>query len=318
MDALDPTQSIAEATLADWRPDSPMHSPSWRWIRARWLFETNSRASPRLDDREVRRARDFLVRRARLEQAQNQDLKRPARPSPAIEAALQLACVADPLKRGELEAFLLTDKPLGEIARRFGLPTAVVASYHDLFYSVRDRPEARDWIMAKAIGCGPWNEFAGPQPVGIWKYGAFSGGPLVLELLIAVTLNRPLPDCVLGAHDDRAEERERRLRLKAGTTVGLLLSQSRARTAQLAAVRGELDRLDPRRSEQSKPSRMLKLMENFLVNFPHQDSPRQGGESLHAADQDSVRSAEAKRPGRGRGVGMVQRSLPTGGGHGTQ
>jgi len=40
MDAFAAFPPIPDVSPADWRPDSPMHSPAWRWLRARWLHET--------------------------------------------------------------------------------------------------------------------------------------------------------------------------------------------------------------------------------------------------------------------------------------
>jgi hypothetical protein len=274
MDAFECFPPIPDISPADWRPDSPLHSPAWRWLRAHWLHETGRRATSRLDDAMVIGARDFLAGQAGTTIARRS--RRPDLPNPAIRAALALARDPDPLRRGELDAHLLTELPFVEVGRRLDLSTAVVSTYHDLFYAVRDQPLARDWILIRAVGCGPWNGFAGPQSVGIWKYAAFSGGPLLLELLIAVTTERPFPTAIRLAFGRHADESEARMRLLARATVALMVARGPAEIETLLAFRAELDRLDERASGRTRATtRPLRLMARFLRMVERsQASPR--------------------------------------------
>lgn len=264
MDALDPFRPLADLTPAHWRPYGPMHSPGWRWFRARWLFETKGRASPRYDDDEVRRARDYLRRRACGNVTPGR--RKPGRPDPVIEAALALVADHDPHRRSVLEAYLLTEEPFDAIARRVDLAPEVVATYHAHFFAVRDYPAARDWLLLKAVGCGPWNEFAGPQPEGIWKYSGFSGGARLLELVIAVTTNQPFPAWVREAGGKDDVEIEKRLRLNLKTVIALMTSRSSAEPEKLLKVRNQLERLNTQRSDRgTHGSAKTKLMEAFLT-----------------------------------------------------
>src|SRR5262245_19274067 len=105
----------------DWRPDGPSHSPAWRWLRARRLFETGARADPAIDGPWVLRASGFLPARCRAGVA---PASRTAarRLDPAILGAIALVGGQDPLGRALLEANLLTAEPLEEVARRCELP----------------------------------------------------------------------------------------------------------------------------------------------------------------------------------------------------
>lgn len=261
MDAFDSSRPLPGVNPSDRDPDDPGHSPAWRWHRARWLLETHGRASARIDDHDVRRARDFQVAMARPDAAPGK--RRPARPDPAIAAALELADGGDPLRRGELEAYLLTDEPFHAIAARLGLAPEVVAGYHALFFAVRDCPFARDWIATKAVGCGPWNDYAGPHPVGAWKYGAYSGGVRLLELLIAITTGRPFPAWIREACGKHADEHESRMRLLGATTVAMMMAKCRSQVEKLLEVREQLDRLEARKREADMEAMMARVAPTF-------------------------------------------------------
>src|SRR4029077_1718637 len=130
--------------------------------------------------------------------------------------------------------------PLEAIARRSCLHPDIVEAYHALYFACRDRPEARDWVTAMAVGCGPWNEFGGPQPVGLWKYAAYSGGPVLLDVVIAVTTGGPLPGSVRAACARNPAYDEDRLRMDVKLTTALMTSQSPDETKTLIAIHDDL------------------------------------------------------------------------------
>src|SRR5262245_17829602 len=98
-----------------WLPDSPFRSPSWRWRRASYLRECGGRTDPRIDDAWVLRACRYL-------EADGADggrtRTRPGRRDAPVRAALDLARAEPPHPRWRLEAYLLTDVPLEDVARR--------------------------------------------------------------------------------------------------------------------------------------------------------------------------------------------------------
>ena len=310
MDASDPFRPIADLSPSDWRPDSPTHIPAWRWLRARWLFETKSRASTRFDDLQVTGARDFLVKQAKYAAAQGK--RKPARPDPVIEAAIEFARDADPLQRGKLEAYLLTGMSFFEIAPQLDLSTMVVSTYHDLFFAVRDHPAACDWLMLRAIGCGPWNDYAGPHPVGIWKYGAFSGGALLLELLIAITTDRPFPAWIRETFGEHAAEYERRLRLLAKTTVALMTERCQAQIEKLLVLRAQLDRMNPSADHDNMEAAFLRVQTGFLQMVETQRNSDAKSIVLPCEETKPELSVPAKRPRKPRADPSKQRSSTSG------
>jgi hypothetical protein len=227
---------------ADWMPDSWFRSPAWRWARARCLSERRTRKRRAVDDEWVGRAVHYLVT-----QRKGKPGYAPMPPSgfdPAIEAALDLYRNTAPQRRWHVEALLLTTEPMEEVARLTGVPVETVEAYHQLLFDVRPRLRARDWVMLRAIGTiGPQGCVG--QPLGpLWKLVAYTGSRPALEVVMAVTTDRPFPDELRRAFGADAAFQEQRLRLMGKLTVAALTTESADALAALAKVREEVRRLD--------------------------------------------------------------------------
>jgi hypothetical protein len=64
------------------------------------------------------------------------------------------------------------------------LPEAVVDAYHDLFFCVRNRLHARDWIMNMAVGRRARQGLTEADQEVLLKLFALRGGPVVLDSLV--------------------------------------------------------------------------------------------------------------------------------------
>jgi hypothetical protein len=311
MEAFDLFGSISDFDHLKLRPYSPMHSPAWRWLRARLLADSGARATPRLDDDEVRRARDFLVKGA------GSAIRPHGKPS-RFESAVELARDADALRRGELDAYLLTERPFDDIAARLRIAPEVVETYHSLFFAVRDHPKATDWLMSHAVGCGPANDFAGPHPVGIWKYGAFSGGAPLLDIILAITLDRPFPAWILKSCGNQAGEVERRLRLLAKATIGVMISGCHTTIRHLVSIRAEIDRLESMKSARvsNQETSTLDLMGRFLTITEKRGHSRKLFNELLGDDRKARRPTTTNDHERTSTARAKQESTATGGNHG--
>src|SRR5579871_1875486 len=104
---------------SQWLPGSFFRSPRWRWLRANWLFERGRRASTRIDDEWVRRAKRSITA---IDPHKPNCRKRSGRPDSAVMAALELVQEEAPHRRWRVEALLLTDEPLKAIASKNNLP----------------------------------------------------------------------------------------------------------------------------------------------------------------------------------------------------
>jgi hypothetical protein len=245
-----------------WLPDSPFRSPAWRWDRANWLYEHGGPTDKRFDDAWVARARDFLAARGR--RAEAQPTRRHHRHDPHIQAALDLWQADPPAPRWRLEARLLTGAPLDEVARLCDLSVEAIETFHQLFFDVRPRLRATDWIMFHAVGTYCLKGFAG-LPVGaLWKWAAYTAGPRALDVVVALTTDAPLPAWVRNGLAGGAYA-EARFRLMGKLTLRAMAADSPAEWDALVRAREQLRRLD-RKAEGAceGPTGRLRAMERFL------------------------------------------------------
>ncbi len=99
--------------------------------------------------------------------------------------------------RWEVEARILAGQSDAEIAVSTGLSPALVATYEQTFFRVRDRRAAGDYILFGVIGYDPFGGFLEGDLRTLWAYFGYAAGPKVLELVMAVSRGRSLPDWAL-------------------------------------------------------------------------------------------------------------------------
>jgi hypothetical protein len=93
----------------------------------------------------------------------------------------------------EVQSWLLAGQGDEQVAGLCGLPARVVAAYEALFFYVRPRLSARDWILNRAIWAGHTLSLTMPDLGVVLRSIGYFSGPLVLEVVLAATLGRPLP-----------------------------------------------------------------------------------------------------------------------------
>jgi hypothetical protein len=126
---------------------NPSRPPAWRWQRANQLVESGRYYRSGRDDAETGRAIRHL--RARRDTRWRRGLKVLAS-DPSVTEAANLWKRAG-LTRWLLEARLLTPLSLLEIGRLAGLAPETVQAYEALFFNVRDRLAARDYIYVSVL-----------------------------------------------------------------------------------------------------------------------------------------------------------------------
>jgi hypothetical protein len=93
--------------------------------------------------------------------------------------------------RFEVEARLLARQSADEIAASTRLLPPTIDAYEAIFFNVRDRLNAGDWVVGTLIGQGLTSGI-GPWPVSeVWKVLASAGGSPVLDVVLAATSERP-------------------------------------------------------------------------------------------------------------------------------
>lgn len=133
-----------------------------------------------------------------------------------LSQATELAQASTSL-RGEVEARILARHDDATIARDCSLVPEVVHWFEALFFNVRDRLHARDWITLRAIRL-----HQGASNETIWRAFAYHGGPIILEIILAVTRKRPFPAEVCATFKGDPRLAEAHLRLSAPAAIAAL------------------------------------------------------------------------------------------------
>lgn len=182
---------------------NPFREPDWRWERVLDMADrqpTPGRCSRR-DDEYIRAARSFLLRwRARADA----DRRELFYENPGLFLAYQIfekQQEADE-RALTLQARLLANMGYKEIARSMDTLHQAVDWYEALFFNVRDKLHARDWVtrqvlvpaMSRGLGLdraaeeerSPWaaQPIAHPFLDSSLKMFAYFGGPVVCEFMI--------------------------------------------------------------------------------------------------------------------------------------
>ena len=217
----------------------PTRSPAWRWDRVQDLL-SSSASSPDDDPWITRAIRHFSA-----------DSSGPfahrtgiAKLDPAIRQAHKLHCDnSKPKRRWFLEALLLTPEYLDQIATRCGLSTTAVEAYAALFFEVRSNPEAKDWLLAQAVRCGPHNNFVGAELGGVWRYMAYVRGVPGLEAAMAATGDAPWPSWLSQSKDDSQSQAADRVKLRTVLTIRLMFAYSKYEIKLIKELNDQLRRL---------------------------------------------------------------------------
>src|SRR5207302_1211707 len=132
------------------------------------------------------------------------------------------------------------------IAGRVGLPAAVVEAYEAAFFAVRGMRQATDWLLIQAVGYCPFGGFTEPLPWAGWRLAGFTGGPLLVDLVIAATAGRPLPDGFVTEAGPRGAYAAARSRLLARLWMWSMAAVTDEEFAHVVKVRQRLRDLDAR------------------------------------------------------------------------
>lgn len=268
-----------QVSISTWLPNSPFRSPAWRWYRANFIHCHGKQLDRRIDDQSVMRALAFL-------RSPQQSTSRTVGASdPDLANALRIFEVSDLFERSMLEAYLLTDEPADVIAQRCQIESSTLTTFHEIFFDVRGRLAAKDWILAQAIGGGPATLFAGVERAGVLKYTALAGGALALEVTAAVMRNKPIPDWV---HDrlKLTPHREAEIRLGAKLQIVVMTAKS---VEELIPYLEIHDRLQKATGRNSNPAHSkLSVLKQFLRLAARRPSARQRSKSTDLPKQPAV------------------------------
>jgi hypothetical protein len=159
----------------------PWRYPDWRWKIALLSLETKL---PRRAE-----TRDSLVRQVRqvLKESRTSQPSYPPGNQGGFKNALwQAAGIhrGEPLFRAKLEALVLADVSVGLIADRCEVPCETVSTYERIFFDVRDRLEARSFVLHCLIGPALGEGFSLNDLWALWRFVGYMRGRHYLCALI--------------------------------------------------------------------------------------------------------------------------------------
>lgn len=166
---------------------NPSRLPAWRYERALELVEggRRSRRPRRYDDAQVVLMWKFLTRfkaakRRRLREELFNHL-------PALYYAYEIYAGPDELLRSNIEARLLAGMDDVRIARLSQTLPVSVYWYEQMFFHVRDRLAARDWVRRIILQPAVQQALVDPgaQHEAVSKLFGYYGGPTVLEAVLS-------------------------------------------------------------------------------------------------------------------------------------
>ncbi|MFO0952625.1 MAG: hypothetical protein U0835_16060 [Isosphaeraceae bacterium] len=170
--------------------DDPQFRVDTAWRRAKALLARGGRISDRRDGPETVAALAYL--RAVGKAGGPRRVEKVRENFPEIAAAHEVAR-GDGRLCWEVEARLLAGQDDGEVALACGLGSGVVGWFQSLFFQVRGRLHAHDWVLCQAVGRPPrFGEDAKADAGRLWRGSGYYGGPLAVDLLADVADGRPL------------------------------------------------------------------------------------------------------------------------------
>jgi len=240
-----------------------LREAAWRSQRAHAIIEDSLRVSQWSDDPQTLAAVRFY--RA-LQRCRNEDdRERLAAKWPALEAADCLASSDGP-QRWEVEARILLGQNDRHIALKCALTPETVAWYEAIFFSVRDRlARGRDWIAARVIGLVGLTEV---ELGKIWAAFAYHGrSEALLEAVMAVTLDKPLPDWIKHSCSGNPRVFEARVRTSVKLAVSALMIPVTLPLKRFASLREQAFQVESASRQERRAGASGSITEKVLAEL---------------------------------------------------
>jgi hypothetical protein len=154
----------------------PFCPPDWRWLRALRLAKKASHRLKGVNDPAIPPAVAFLV-------ARKKSRRKAAPVNEDLEKTLALYQDDSPLQ-WEIRARLVAGQSDEEIASRCRLQPSVIGWYASLFYDVRPRLKAMDWLVHFVTGFGRSAGFRNDEVGPFWAFNALARGPVAVDYLV--------------------------------------------------------------------------------------------------------------------------------------
>jgi hypothetical protein len=171
--------------------ENPWRVPDWRWQRANLLATGALRQNRRFDDRHIQKLSRFAT--AVMGDTDQYAQERLAIADPALFWAYRLAIQDEPHRRGEVEARIIANQTPEEIAAKTGIPEATIKAYEIAFYDVRDKLIYGGYVLHTLIGTAIHRGIQERDYVLIWKFMAYTHGPVLLDAYVKQSVTPAKP-----------------------------------------------------------------------------------------------------------------------------
>jgi hypothetical protein len=190
------------------RKNNPRRPVDWRWQLADVIIARGGRVRRSKSDPQLQKAISF---RRQLDRCQDDDdYMRVLDSAPELYEAWALFDDGEDREtRWELEARLLSQQPVADIAKAIALEPASVEHYEALFFNVRDRLESPSYISQVVLGKSIHSGLSERAYDVLWKMYGYWAGHHVLNSLV-YRFNAPaIPEGADGVNafwDDDAKD----------------------------------------------------------------------------------------------------------------
>jgi hypothetical protein len=180
-------------------PDNPNRPPDWRWQYARWLGEHKKHARIDRDDKYVCVIRRFMAAQAKCKSEDEYELL--AFKFPGLFWAEQIREMKNRDTRWAIEARLLADEPLEDIALKTRTSVDTIKWYELAFFNVLPYLRCKDYIVLNVLGRSIHAGLYERDYDLLWKLLGYTYGPIFLDYILSTADN---PQKVISADMNKA------------------------------------------------------------------------------------------------------------------
>jgi hypothetical protein len=273
----------------------PFIDPAWRHRRAVYLVAAGRKPDhPRDDDRSRAAWRGHHASVACADDAQREALRRHI---PDVCDAYGFHNTAEPFRKAELEARLLAGQDDGVIGARIGLSPEAVLAYHDVFFCVRPRLRAENYIRSVVLGAKIHQGLSEDDRGTILKLVGFTMGQLAIDDLLEFYACPPrLPGDLSRLTQDDRKTLHHMFRMQALLAALTMPTDERS----LRKVKLLEDLLIQLRTAEGGPVQMLMplQMPQETIVESLQESWKAPGDVQVGGDTQEIGHCESLHPGR--------------------
>jgi hypothetical protein len=263
----------------DFEEFNPLRQPDGRWRRAVEIVQRRLLLLTHTEDADVVRAIDYL---RKVDSAKSPDCTLPSSAFADVHAARHIAEQGG-LTKDLREAHILARRNDDTIAALLHIPARVVEIYEALYFHVRDRLECSDWIASNIIGPGLHRGFAPDESAQLWKAFAYFEGPLVLDRLLDVALDRPLTTSLQVPEGQDPDRYEERIRLSVRLAIAVRMRNNAKELQRLYRLKRRLDLAALGKNDRPDPQldRMLATLAGPLGKSRPRSKSRSAKRDMH-------------------------------------